>query len=253
MGRTSLFQGDKAGSSPAGATMRSLSNGNQVSGPPKTNDKTWTPKGITLPIMKPSTLFLDIDDVLMLWGSLEHKYVAHETKGFDDWQKTKARHFNYWSPSQLELIKQTFPNIYWMTTWVKGDACNNHFSPITGFGERPQAITLIKNHVPLSSHEHLPIDPDPLLGVSANVFTEGTAMSLRYARWWKLNLMAAIIKTGGLPEGKIVWADNDIAFSKDAVEEVLEDFGVRDRFYLAAPSYAWSREDIMKAGEWINE
>ena len=232
--------------------MRNLSNGNQVNSEPNTNGQPWHPKGSVLPIMKPSTLFLDIDDVLMLWGNFDHKYVAHETKGFDDWQKTKARHFNYWSPSQLELIKQTFPNI-WMTTWVKDDACNKHFIPITGFGERPQAITLVKEHFPFSSADHLAIDPDPLLSVPSDMFTEGTAMSLRYARWWKLNLMAAIIKTGGLPEGKIIWADNDIAFSKDAVEEVLEDFGVRDRFYLAVPSYAWSREDIEKAGEWIND
>jgi len=233
--------------------MRTLSNGNQVSSVPTTNGQPWTPKGPVLPIMKPSTLFLDIDDVLMLWGNFDHKYVAHETSGFGDWQKTKARHFNYWSLEQLELIKQTFPNIYWLTTWVKDDMCNKHFSPITGFGERPQAITLVKEQFPFSSYDHLAIDPDPLLSVPSDMFTEGTAMSLRYARWWKLNLMAAIIKTGGLPEGKIVWADNDIAFSKDAVEEVLEDLGVRDRFYLAVPSYAWSREDIEKAGEWIND
>jgi len=200
-----------------------------------------------------STLFLDIDDVLMLWANFEHRYVAKESNGFDDWQKTKAKFFNYWSPSQLELIKQAFPNTYWMTTWVKDDMCNKHFSPITGFGERPQAITLVKDYFPFYSSDHLPIDPDPTMSVPSQLFDYDTACVLRYARWWKLNLMATIIKTGGLPDGKIVWADNDINTSLNQVENVLENLGVRDRFYLASPSYIWSREDIEKAGEWIND
>jgi len=192
------------------------------------------------------TVLLDIDGVLLPWSG------STEGSGFTDFTKVKARHFSAVSSEQLTLIASSFTDIQWHTTWIAGDMANLHFTPITGFGPYPILVDRLSEHF-TEDWYGFEVSPNHAgFRVPDKIIPPTLGRALNYARWWKLNAVAALLATDQLP-GKVVWVDDDLPTSMGSVRQVLAHFDARDRFRLIAPDVIWEKDSIIAAAEWLAE
>lgn len=177
------------------------------------------------------TVLLDIDNVLLPWGVEESE--------FYDWRKADHRNFSRYSPGQLELIRESFSDIRWHTTWIGGRKANTEFSQITGFGPWPIAIDEICDGLGDD------IGPEQYRNqYRSSVIPHDLPWNCLY--WWKLNGVARLLQAGKLP-GFITWVDDDLIHEMKNVRRVLERFNALDRFNLIAPECHWTMASILEA------
>ncbi len=148
-------------------------------------------------------VLLDVDGVLnavQAWG---------RSDAWDDWRTGRAtaegRSFPItWSPTVVEAVRswQALAEVQWLTTW--GHDANASLRHLLGLPELPVAGTYDDVDGPAgeadadgAAHASVaPAAPDRLTG-----------------RWWKLDVVRRIVRTG--EPRRIVWLDDDLAGQQD--------------------------------------
>lgn len=196
-------------------------------------------------------VLLDIDGVLLDWS-------GNPNDEFDDWTLPGVRWFAHYSPSLLKLISETFDDIQWHTTWIEGNACNEHWLNITGWGPYPIFIdslneALLKHSKGLNFHSVAPnrsVRYDRALGFSNGLIHPEVSAVLTKTGWWKLNAIALALTEGLLP-GKVLWIDDDLGATQGSVAKVLKHYEATDRFRLIIPKPVLRKADIVAGAEWL--
>jgi hypothetical protein len=173
------------------------------------------------------TLLLDIDGVTLTWWDRE----STPYNGFDNYVHPGTRFFSRYSPEQLELIHNSFPNIIWHTTWSRHDnMANKHFCPTTGFCVRENLIDRY--------------------GGSVRGLPPEVVAACGRCNWWKLDAVALWLDAGF--KDRFVWVDDDLSDTwHKGVEVVLDYYDALDRCLAIAPRDGWTRNAIEDAALWL--
>jgi hypothetical protein len=154
--------------------------------------------------MPPQPLvLLDVDGVLnavQAWG---------RSDAWDDWRTGRAtadgRSFPItWSPTVVEAVRswQALAEVQWLTTW--GHDANTSLRHLLELPELPVAGTSDDVAGPAGA---------PDAGGAAHASVAPAAPDRLTGRWWKLDVVRRIVRTG--EPRRLVWLDDDLAGQQD--------------------------------------
>ena len=151
----------------------------------------------------PPLVLLDVD------GVLNAVQARGRSDAWDDWRTGRAtadgRSFPItWSPTVVEAVRswQALAEVQWLTTW--GHDANTSLRHLLGLPELPVAGTYDDVDGPAGAAD---------VGAAAHASIAPAAPDRLTGRWWKLDVVRRIVRTG--EPRRVVWLDDDLAGQDD--------------------------------------